>query len=123
MAGCNGHVRPLDSLVRARGWQLFNADNLTLVRFKEVFPAAAKSDRIDSAKSLGLFQLRDHLLLAGDIRQEVMATPEGNDILERLSRRRRRLAEERGRLISAVQADLQAVAPRLLQITRYAGDL
>ncbi len=60
MEGYNCHVRPLDSLVKARGWRLFNVNNLKLARFKEIFPAAAKSDRIDSAKTLELFQLRDH---------------------------------------------------------------
>ena len=123
MEGYNGHVRPLDSLVKARGWQLFNVNNLKLARFKEIFPAAAKSDRIDSAKTLELFQLRDHLPMAGDVLQEVMATPEENDILKRLSRRRRRLVNERGRVTNSMQADLQAVAPGLLQITRYVGNL
>ncbi len=123
MEGYNGHVRPLDSLVKARGWQLFNVNNLKLARFKEIFPAAAKSDRIDSAKTLELFQLRDHLPMAGDVLQEVMATPEENGILKRLSRRRRRLVDERGRVINSMQADLQAVAPGLLQITRYVGNL
>ncbi len=37
--------------------------------------------------------------MAGDVLQEVMATPEENDILKRLSRRRRRLVNERGRVI------------------------
>jgi len=123
MEGYNGHVRPLDSLVKARGWRLFNVNNLKLARFKEIFPAAAKSDRIDSAKTLELFQLRDHLPMAGDVLQEVMATPEENDILKRLSRRRRRLVNERGRVINSLQADLQAVAPGLLQITREVGNL
>ena len=53
MEGYNGHVRPLDSLVRARGWPLFNVNNLKLARFKEIFPAAAKSDRIDSRQDPG----------------------------------------------------------------------
>jgi len=123
MEGYNGHVRPLDSLVKARGWRLFNVNNLKLARFKEIFPAAAKSDRIDSAKTLELFQLRDHLPMAGDVLQEVMATPEENDILKRLSRRRRRLVNERGRVINSLQADLQAVTPGLLQITRDVGNL
>jgi len=123
MEGYNGHVRPLDSLVRARGWRLFNVNNLKLARFKEIFPAAAKSDRIDTRKTLELFQLRDHLPMAGDVLQEVMATPEENDILKRLSRRRRRLVNERGRVMNSMQADLQAVAPGLLQITRYVGNL
>jgi len=123
MEGYNGHVRPLDSLVRARGWQLFNVNNLKLARFKEIFPAPAKSDRIDTRKNLELFQLRDHLPMAGDVLQEVMATPAENDILKRLSRRRRRLVDERGRVLNSIQADLQAVAPGLLQITRYVGNL
>jgi transposase len=123
MEGYNGHVRPLDSLVRARGWQLFNVNNLKLARFKEIFPAAAKSDRVDTRKTLELFQLRDHLPMAGDVLQEVMATPEENDILKRLSRRRRRLVKERARLLSSLQADLQAVCPGLLEITRDAGNL
>jgi len=123
MEGYNGHVRPLDSLVKARGWRLFNVNNLKLARFKEIFLAAAKSDRIDSAKTLELFQLRDHLPMAGDVLQEVIATPEENDILKRLSRRRRRLVNERGRVINSLQADLQAVAPGLLQITREVGNL
>jgi len=123
MEGYNGHVRPLDSLVRARGWRLFNVNNLKLARFKEIFPAAAKSDRIDSRKTLELFQLRDHLPMAGEVLQEVMATPEENDVLKRLSRRRRRLVNERGRVANALQADLQAVCPGLLEITREVGNL
>ena len=123
MEGYNGHVRPLDSLVKVRGWRLFNVNNLKLARFKEIFPAAAKSDRIDSAKTLELFQLRDHLPMARDVLQEVMATPEENDILKRLSRRRRRLVNERVRVLNSLQADLQAVAPGLLQITRDVGNL
>ena len=123
MEGYNGHVRPLDSLVKARGWQLFNVNNLKLARFKEIFPAAAKSDRIDTRKTLELFQLRDHLPMAGEVLQEVMATPEENDVLKRLSRRRRRLVNERGRVINSLQADLQAAAPGLLQITRDVGNL
>jgi len=123
MEGYNGHVRPLDSLVRARGWRLFNVNNLKLARFKEIFPAAAKSDRIDTRKTLELFQLGDHLPMAGDVLQEVMATPAENDILKRLSRRRRRLVNERTRVLNSMQADLQAVCPGLLEITRDVGNL
>jgi len=123
MEGYNGHIRPLDSLVRARGWRLFNVNNLKLARFKEIFPAAAKSDRIDTRKTLELFQLGDHLPMAGDVLQEVMATPAENDILKRLSRRRRRLVNERTRVLNSMQADLQAVCPGLLEITRDVGNL
>ncbi len=46
--------------------------------------------------------------MAGDVLQEVMATPEENDILKRLSRRRRRLGNERGRVVD--------LGPRVLRV-------
>jgi transposase len=123
MEGYNGWARPLDALVRARDWRLYNVNNLKLARFKEIFPGAAKSDRLDTRKSLELFQLRDHLPLARDVLQEVLARPEENEALKRLSRRRRRLVNERVRVLNALQADLQAVCPGLLEITGDAGNL
>ena len=46
-----------------RGYRLYNLNNLKFARFKEIFPGAAKSDRIDARKGLELFQLSDHLPL------------------------------------------------------------
>jgi transposase len=123
MEGFNGYARPLDTLVRARDYRLFNVNNLKLARFKEIFPGAAKTDDIDARKCLELFQLRDHLPIAKDALQEVAATPEENDILKRLTRRRRRLVNERARVLNNMQADLQAVCPGLLEITGDAGNL
>lgn len=123
MEGYNGFARPLDSLVRIRGYRLYNVNNLKLARFKEIFPAAAKNDRIDARKGLELFQLRDHLPVAKDVLQEVMPTPRENDELKRLSRRRRVLVDEKSRLLSRLQSDLQAVCPGLLDITQDAENL
>jgi len=72
MEGFNGWARPLDSMVRGRGYRLYNINNLKLARFKEIFPGAAKSDRIDTRKGLELFQLSDHLPLAKEVLQEVV---------------------------------------------------
>jgi hypothetical protein len=69
MEGLNGYARPLDRLVRARNYRLYNINNLKLARFKEIFPGAAKTDAIDARKGLELFQLRDHLPLAKDALQ------------------------------------------------------
>ena len=52
MEGYNGYARPLDSMVLARGWQLYNINNLKLARFKEIFPGAAKTDVIDARRGL-----------------------------------------------------------------------
>ena len=123
MEGYNGYARPLDTLVRARDYRLFNINNLKLARFKEIFPGAAKTDEIDARKALELFQLRDCLPIAKDVLQEVRATPKENEILKRLSRRRRRLVNERVRVLNNLQADLQSVCPGLLEITGEAANL
>ena len=122
MEGYNGHARPLDSMVRQRGYRLYNLNNLKFARFKEIFPGAAKSDRIDARKGLELFQLSDHLPLAKEVLQEVGGTSPENEVLKRLTRRRRRLVNERVRVVNNLQADLQAVCPGLLEITREASN-
>jgi transposase len=123
MEGFNGYARPLDTLVRGRNYRLFNVNNMKLARFKEIFPGAAKTDRIDARKCLELFQLRDLLPIAKDALQEVAATPVENEVLKRLTRRRRRLVNERARILNNMQGDLQAVCPGLLEITGEAGNL
>lgn len=122
MEGYNGHARPLDSLVRERGYRLYNLNNLKFARFKEIFPGAAKSDRIDARKGLELFQLSDHLPLAKEVLQEVSGTAPENEVLKRLTRRRRRLVNERVRVVNNLQADLQSVCPGLLEITGEASN-
>jgi len=118
MEGYNGYARPLDQMIRARDYRLFNINNLKLARFKEIFPGAAKSDVIDARKGLELFQLRDHLPLAKDVLQEVAPTPIENDQLKRLTRRRRRMVNERVSVMNSLQTDLHAVCPGLCDITR-----
>ncbi|MDH3601275.1 MAG: IS110 family transposase [Candidatus Tectomicrobia bacterium] len=123
MEGYNGYARPLDTMIRARDYRLYNINNLKLARFKEIFPAAAKTDALDARKGLELFQLRDHLPTAKDVLQEVAASPEENAILKRFTRRRRHLVREKGRVLNRLQGDLQAVCPGLLEMTNDAGNL
>lgn len=86
MEGFNGWARPLDSQIRARGYRLYNVNNLKLARFKEIFPAPAKTDGIDTRKMLELLTARHHLPLAKAVLQEVAPTPPENDKLKRLTR-------------------------------------
>ena len=123
MEGYNGHARPLDTLIRLHDYRLFNINNLKLARFKEIFPGAAKSDRIDARKGLELFQLARHLPMAKEVLQEVPATPACNERLKRLSRRRRSLVQERARVLNRLQSDLRAVCSTLLGITGAADNL
>jgi len=116
MEGYNGYARPLDQLIQQRGYTLYNVNNLKLARFKEVFPAPAKTDAIDTRKILELFQLKEHLPLAKEVLQPVMPIPPIHAKLKRLSRRRRELVQEKVRTANRLQADLQAVCPELLQL-------
>ena len=111
MEGYNGWARPLDRQVLPRGWRLYNVNNLKLARYKEIFPAPSKSDAIDTRRMLELFRLRGHLRVARNVLQEVAPVPVENDKLKRLTRRRRQLVGEKGRVLNRLQADLQAVCP------------
>jgi transposase len=99
MEGYNGWARPLDRQVQRRGWQLYNVNNLKLARYKEIFPAPSKSDAIDTRRMLELFRLRGQLRVARNVLQEVAPVPEENDKLKRLTRRRRQLVDEKGRVL------------------------
>ena len=123
MEGFNGYARPLDRLVLDNHYRLYNVNNMKLARFKEVFPGAAKTDVIDARKILELFILKEHLPLAKDALQEVVAAPAGNEKLKRLSRRRRRLVNEKIRVVNNMQTDLQAVCPELLAITHSVSNV
>lgn len=123
MEGYNGYARPLDRMILGQGFRLYSINNLKLARYKEIFPAAAKTDAIDGRKILELFRLRDHLPLARDVLQEVAPAPPAHEKLKRLTRRRRQLVNEKVRLLNRLQADLQAVCPGLLQITGQADNL
>ncbi len=123
MEGYNGWARPLDQRILARGWKLFNVNNLKLARYKEIFPAPAKSDNIDSLRMLELFRLRESLHVARDVLQLVVAAPPENDKLKQLTRRRRQLVNDKVRLIARMGATLQALCPGLLALTGAVDNL
>lgn len=123
MEGYNGWARPLDGQIRRQGWQLYSVNNLKLARYKEIFPAPAKTDAVDARRILELFQLSGHLPMARDVLQEVAATPPVNDKLKRLTRRRKQLVAERVRIINRLQADLHAVCPGMLAMTENADNV
>ena len=123
MEGFNGWARPLDRQVLDHGWKLYNVNNLKLARYKEIFPAPAKTDAIDARRILELFRLRTHLPVAREVLQEIVAATEEAERLKRLTRRRRQLVNEKVRVINRMQSDLQAVCPDLLAITADAENL
>lgn len=123
MEGYNGYARPLDERVLLHGYRLFNVNNMKLARFKEIFPGPAKSDPVDARKMLEMFSLKDKLPLAREVLQEVAPVALVNVQLKALTRRRKQLVNERKRVGSRLQTDLQAVCPGLLDITGEADNL
>jgi transposase len=123
MEGFNGWARPLDGQILRHGYRLYSVNNLKLARYKEIFPAPAKTDAIDARRILELFRLSEHLPLAKDALHEVAPIPAENDRLKRLTRRRKQLVWERARVINRLQSDLHAVCPGLLSITQMADNL
>lgn len=117
MEGYNGWARPLDGYIRRHGYQLFSVNNLKLARFKEIFPAPAKTDAIDARRILELFSLSEQMPLAKSALQEVAPISMENEQLKRLTRRRKQLVWERVRVLNRLQSDLHAVCPGLLAIT------
>lgn len=123
MESFNGHARPLDRAVLAKGYQLFNVNNHKLARFKEIFPAAAKTDAIDVKKMFELMTLQTQNAIASDVLQEVHCLNESHEKLKRLCRRRKQLVEEKIVLLNRLWSDLQAVAPGLVLISKRMGNL
>lgn len=123
MEGFGGYARPLDARVLMHGWRLFNVNNLKLARFKEIFPAPAKTDAIDARRMLQLFQLQDRVPMAKAVLQEVAPIGETEAKLKALTRRRKQLVDDRMRLSRRLQADLQALCPGLLAVTGEADNL
>ena len=123
MEGYGGYARPLDARVLLRGWRLYSVNNLKLARFKEIFPAPAKTDAIDARRMLELFQLQDRVPMAKAVLQEVAPVDAVEAQLKVLTRRRKQLVEDKKRLVMRMQADLQATCPGLLAMTGQADNV
>lgn len=123
MEGFGGYARPLDGQVLAQGWRLYAVNNLKFARFKEIFPAPAKTDAIDARRMLQLMQMRGQLPMAKALLQEVAPVDSLHQHLKALTRRRKQWVAERMRISQRMQAELQAAAPGLLDITGQADNL
>ncbi len=113
MEGYNGWARPFDSLILKKGYKLYNVNNVKLSRFKEIFPAAAKTDAIDARKIVELFSLQKHLPIAKKVLQEITVSDDCNAQLKKLTRRRKQLVEERISIANRFGSDLQSEVPDL----------
>lgn len=89
MEGTNGYARPLDQMIKAKGYLLFNVNNLKLARFKEIFATPAQTDRIDAQQIVALMMMVPFMEQAKESLQPVPTVSDVDMQLKRLSRRRR----------------------------------
>lgn len=123
MEGYGGYARPLDGQILAQGWRLFAVNSLKFARFKEIFPAPAKTDAIDARRMVQLLQMREHAPMARAVLQEVAPVDALHQQLKALTRRRKQLVAERMTLSQRMQVELQGAVPGLLAITGQADNL
>ena len=123
MEGMNGYARPLDQMVKAKGYSLLNVNNLKLARFKEIFAAPAKTDSIDAQQIVTLMMMAPFMDQVKESLQQVPVIGEIEMQLKRISRRRRQLVNEKVILLNRMQADLQSVCPGFLETIKKADAL
>lgn len=123
MEGYNGWARPLDQQVLDRRWRLYNVNNLKLARYKEIFPAPAKTDAIDARRMLELFAFDGQKSLAREVLQEVTQPTNQQRELKYLTRRRRQLVSDRAIRLTRLKTDLLATCPDLLALTKSVQNL
>jgi len=118
MEGYNGLARPLDRWIQRRGYRLYNLNALKLARFRQVFSGGAKTDRLDVRRMLELWTLQKQLPKGSKVLERVRRPSRVEERLKVLSRRRRQLVEEKVRLVNRLRADLRAVCPELVTLTK-----
>jgi Transposase and inactivated derivatives len=123
MEGTNGYARPLDQLVKGKGYTLLNVNNLKLARFKEIFASPAKTDSIDAQQIVTLMMMAPFMEQVKESLQSVPVINEVEQQLKRLSRRRRQLVQEKVNVQNRMQADLQSVCPGFLDIVQKVDSL
>uniref|UniRef100_UPI001CB87AFA IS110 family transposase n=1 Tax=Sporomusa sp. GT1 TaxID=1534747 RepID=UPI001CB87AFA len=123
MEGTNGYARPLDQMVKDKGYTLLNINNLKLARFKEIFATPAKTDSIDAQQIVTLMMMAPFMDQMKESIQQVPSISEVKIQLKRISRRRRQLVQEKVVLMNRIQADLQSVCPGFLDTIKKIDSL
>ena len=123
MEGVNGYARPLDQKILEKGYRLLNVNNLKLCRFREMFPAPAKSDPLDAKQIVKLVICAPVFNWGKGVLQEVEPTPRDHRILKKLTRRRRQLVAEKVRIMNRMECDIQSICPELLKLVKNKDSL
>jgi transposase len=117
LEGKNGYSAPLDRILLAQGFTLYNVDNLKLKRFRQAFAGEWRDDERDSLMLSKMLKLKDHLNSA---REKVFIKIEKpspvTESLKLLSRHQQALIDEKVRLTNRLRKKLLEVCPQILEL-------
>jgi transposase len=117
LEGKNGYSNPLDRILLAQGFTLYNVDNLKLKRFREAFAGEWRDDERDSLMLSKMLKLKDYI---NSEREKVFIKIEQpsplTESLKLLSRHQQTLIDEKVRLVNRLGKKLLEVCPQILKL-------
>ncbi len=117
LEGKNGYSAPLDRILLAQGFTLYNVDNFKLKRFREAFAGEWRDDQRDSLMLSKMLKLKDHI---NSEREKVFIKIEKpsplTESLKLLSRHQQTLIDEKVRLTNRLRKKLLEVCPQILEL-------
>ncbi|MHC2995149.1 MAG: IS110 family transposase [Candidatus Atribacteria bacterium] len=117
LEGKNGYSAPLDRILLAQGFTLYNVDNFKLKRFREAFAGEWRDDERDSLMLSKMLKLKDYI---NSQREKVFIKIEKpsplTESLKLLSRHQQTLIDEKVRLTNRLRKKLLEVCPQILEL-------
>ena len=117
LEGKNGYSAPFDRILLAKGFTLYNVDNLKLKRFREAFAGEWRDDERDALMLSKMLKLKEHI---NSEREKVFIKIEKpspvTESLKLLSRHQQTLIDEKVRLTNRLSKKLLEVCPQILEL-------
>ena len=117
LEGKNGYSAPLDRILLAKGFTLYNVDNFKLKRFREAFAGEWRDDKRDALMLSKMLKLKEHI---NSEREKVFIKIEKpspvTESLKLLSRHQQTLIDEKVRLTNRLSKKLLEVCPQILEL-------
>lgn len=117
LEGKNGYSSPLDRLLLAEGFTLYNVDNYKLKRFREAFTGEWRDDNRDALMLSKMLNLKEHINTKEEkVFIEITKPSIIPESLKLLSRHQQLLIDEKVRLTNRLGKKLLEVCPELLSL-------
>lgn len=117
--GKNGYAAPLDEIIVKRGIKLYNINNLSLNRFRQLYGAPFKNDKHDARLIATFLKSRNMLSVAGKSPlHEITKTDQITSRIRLLSRSQSDLIKEKTRKINQLTKLIRGYFPEFLEIKK-----